>query len=78
MQVQRVEIFDPHSGHHAANLPELLASLGIVEFKSNQLDCQWRQRRMKIPNFRANAILGQRVLDLSGDVMIDKAELVSQ
>src|ERR1700686_212192 len=38
LQVQRVEIFDPHGGHHAANLPELFTSLGIEEFKAKQLD----------------------------------------
>src|SRR6266550_8391787 len=34
-QVQRVEVFDTHSGQHAANLPKLLTRAGIVELEAD-------------------------------------------
>ena len=34
-QVQRVEIFNPHLGQHAADFPKLLARLRIIELEAN-------------------------------------------
>src|SRR6266571_1905191 len=73
-QVERVKIFDSHRRENAIDLAKFLASLCIVKFDAEQLDRLWRQRRVKVFDLSAYAVLCERVLDLAGDVAIDEAK----
>src|SRR2546430_1499305 len=75
-EVNRVKILNAHGRQNAIDLTKLLAALCVVQFDAQQLDGLRRERSMKISDLSANAIVRQRVLNLTGDIAIDVTEPV--
>ncbi len=74
LQVQRIKIFDLDRRQQSVDLSETLACLRVVEFDTLHLDSVGREVSVKVVNLGANAVVGERILDLARDVAIDKTQ----
>ncbi len=75
-QIQRVKILDAHRRQQSIDFAKLFAGARVVELDAEHLDGLRRKRRMRLSDFRADAVRRQRAFDLIGHVTIDRAHAV--
>ena len=66
-QRERPHVLDPDGGNYAADVPDLRAGDGVVEFEVANLDRARPELRRERADLGADVVLGERAYDLARD-----------